>query len=79
MRKIGAVRERRENCYSLVLEQMRKDGFNGQAEEQTLDRSTHSEKQMKGSLMGANVRRQTDMVEGVTVFLLLSFFSIKYK
>lgn len=44
MRIIGAVRERRENWYSVVLEQMRKDGFNGQVEGLVLDRNTHSEK-----------------------------------
>lgn len=44
VRIIGAVRERRENWYSVVLEQMRKDGFNGQVEGLVLDRNTHSEK-----------------------------------
>ena len=49
VRKIGTVRERRENWYSIVLEQMRKDGFNGQVEGLALDRRNHSGKQMKGS------------------------------
>lgn len=39
---MGAVREKRENCCSVILEQMRKDRFNGQVGSLALDRSTHS-------------------------------------
>lgn len=49
VRKIGIVREKRENFYSAVLEQMRKERFNGQVERLALDRSTHSATEGKES------------------------------